>query len=182
MFEINNLSISGAHEIFPKIVDDIRGRFVKIFHKDDFEKIGLECNFNEEYYSRSHRGVVRGMHFQTPPYEHVKLVFCVNGEVQDVILDLRKGSPTYAEAVEVKLSAEKGNIIYIPKGVAHGFCALSDSATLVYKVSTVYAPKNDCGILWNSFGFEWATKQAVISARDSSFERMDQFITPFLYE
>jgi dTDP-4-dehydrorhamnose 3,5-epimerase len=121
------------------------------------------------------------MHFQAPPSDHVKLVYCVHGEVMDVVLDLRKGSPTYGQAESIRLSAERGNYLYIPKGIAHGFCATSDVATLVYKVSTVHDPLNDTGVLWNSFGFSWPTPEPVISARDYSFKTLSAFDSPFFY-
>lgn len=182
MFTVKETSIQGCYEIQPSIFDDVRGRFVKIFHMDEYVRLGLETSFREEYYSRSHLGVIRGMHFQTPPSDHVKLVYCVHGEVQDVALDLRKGSPTYGKSIGIVLSAEKGNFIYLPKGIAHGFCTRSESATLVYKVSTVYDPKHDTGILWSSFGMKWPVSNPIVSSRDASFPMLDQFESPFIYE
>jgi len=182
MFTLNELSLPGCYEIQPRVFNDSRGRFVKVYHKDEYMAIGLESEFAEEYYSHSNQGVIRGMHFQTPPSDHVKLVYCVHGEVQDVVLDLRKGSPTYGQTTAVKLSAEQGNFIYIPKGCAHGFCVTSSIATLVYKVSTVYDPQNDTGVLWNSFGYKWPIMQPVISERDATFQPLTQFNSPFVYE
>jgi len=182
MFSLRKTKLTGCFEVQPRIFDDDRGRFVKVFHEDEFRKLGLETDFKEEYYSHSKRGVIRGMHFQLPPSEHVKLVYCVQGEVQDVVLDLRKGSPTYGLADSIKLSAEQGNYLYIPKGLAHGFCATSTVATLVYKVSTVYDPQHDSGVLWNSFGVDWPTLEPIISSRDTSFKPLSEFESPFLYE
>ena len=182
MFELKETSICGCFEVQPLIFNDARGRFVKVFHQDEFTKLGLETLFAEEYYSQSNRGVIRGMHFQTPPFDHVKVVYCVQGEVQDVVLDLRKGSPTYGQSAAIKLSAQQGNFIYIPKGLAHGFCVTSETATLVYKVSSVYNPKNDSGVLWNSFGFKWPISNPIISERDASFNPLNQFDSPFEYE
>ncbi|MET0107020.1 MAG: dTDP-4-dehydrorhamnose 3,5-epimerase [Sedimenticola sp.] len=182
MFELKETSIHGCFEVRPLIFDDTRGRFVKVFHQDEYRKLGLETLFTEEYYSQSNRGVIRGMHFQTPPFEHVKVVFCVQGEVQDVVLDLRKGSSTYGQSTPIHLSAQQGNFVYIPKGLAHGFCVTSETATLVYKVSTVYNPNNDTGVLWDSFGFKWPTLNPIISERDASFKPLSQFDSPFEYE
>lgn len=182
MFILRESGIPGCYEIQPRILDDARGRFVKVFHQDEFKRLGLETDFPEEYYSNSHRGVIRGMHFQIPPSEHVKLVYCVQGVVQDVVLDLRKGSPTYGHSVAIMLSAEQGNCVYIPKGLAHGFCATSDIATLVYKVSTVYDPQNDAGVHLNSFGFNWSTSEPLISDRDARFKFLSEFNSPFVYE
>lgn len=182
MFALKETRISGCYQIQPRIFDDSRGRFIKVFNSEEFSKLNLETGFAEEYYSHSRRSVIRGMHFQAPPSDHVKLVYCVHGEVQDVVLDLRKGSPTYGQAAVIKLSAEQGNFVYIPKGLAHGFCATSEIATLVYKVSTVYDPQKDSGVLWNSFGCEWATSNPIVSERDTSFEPLGQFDSPFAYE
>ncbi|MES9874663.1 MAG: dTDP-4-dehydrorhamnose 3,5-epimerase [Candidatus Sedimenticola sp. 6PFRAG7] len=182
MFELKETSICGCFEVQPQVFDDLRGRFVKVFHIDEFTKLGLDTHFAEEYYSQSNHGVIRGMHFQTPPFEHVKVVYCVQGEVQDVVLDLRKGSPSYGKSAFVKLSAKQGNFLYIPKGLAHGFCVTSETATLIYKVSTAYNSKNDSGVLWNSFGFKWPTSNPILSVRDESFKPLSQFDSPFEYE
>ena len=182
MFQLHPIDIPGCFELQPRVVDDERGRFVKVFHADAFAQSGLETDFREEYYSHSRRGVVRGMHFQVPPSDHVKLVYCVHGEVQDVMLDLRVGSPAYGRFAAVSLSAARGNAVYLPKGVAHGFCATSDLATLVYKVSTVYDPQRDQGVLWSSFGFRWATSAPILSARDASFAPLDAFESPFRHD
>jgi len=179
MFEIRQLGIQGCFEIQPKILDDNRGRFVKIFNRDEYLSAALETSFAEEYYSISKKNVIRGMHFQIPPLDQVKLVYCTDGEVFDVVLDLRLDSPTYGEVNSLSLSRKKANLIYIPKGVAHGFCATSEEATLVYKVSTVYAPELDAGIAWDSIGVEWPTKSPIISERDKSFVSLSKFTSPF---
>ena len=131
MFERCRTAIPGCFEIQPQVIDDARGRFVKMFHRNAFLELDLEVDFPEEYYSTSRHGVIRGMHFQMPPMEHAKLVYCLQGEVFDVVLDLRLGSPAYGKTEVVKLSAERGNCIYAPKGLAHGFCVVSELATLV---------------------------------------------------
>ncbi|WP_323140462.1 dTDP-4-dehydrorhamnose 3,5-epimerase [Massilia phyllosphaerae] len=182
MFTLKPSAIPGCHEVLPRIMHDARGSFVKVFHADAFRELGLETAFTEEYYSHSHKGVIRGMHFQTPPADHVKMVYCVQGEVFDVVLDLRVGSPTYGQATTFTLSAEAGNYLYIPKGLAHGFCAVSDTATLVYKVSTVYAPENDAGVLWSSVGVDWPVDAPILSDRDARFSPFSEFESPFTYE
>jgi dTDP-4-dehydrorhamnose 3,5-epimerase len=182
MFELKLCKLSGCFEMQPKVFDDARGRFVKVFHEQAFAEKGLETNFKEEYYSVSHKNVIRGMHFQLPPMDHVKMVYCVQGEVLDVVVDLRVGSPTYGEHALFELSAAKVNSVYIPKGMAHGFCARSDQAIMVYKVSTTYSPAHDAGLLWNSVGISWPTKEAILSVRDQSFSAFDKFVSPFRYE
>lgn len=182
MFELKPSKLSGCLELQPKVFDDDRGRFVKVFHEQAFAAQGLETAFAEEYYSVSCKNVVRGMHFQMPPMDHVKMVYCVEGEVVDAVVDLRVGSPTYRQYALFELSAAKANSIYIPKGMAHGFCVLSERAVMVYKVSTIYSPAHDAGLLWNSVGIPWPTTEAVLSARDQSFQRLEQFESPFRYE
>lgn len=182
MFDISDTAILGCYEIKPTLFDDERGRFVKTFHRDVFSSLNLETNFSEEYYSHSKRGVIRGMHFQTPPADHVKMVYCTYGEVIDVVLDLRRGSPSYGKYATFTLSAKAGNIIYIPRGLAHGFLVASESATLVYKVTTVYDQKHDNGVLWDSFGYSWPIEKPVISERDSKFINFSDFESPFYYE
>lgn len=181
MFELKSSRIEGCYEIQPKIFTDSRGEFVKVFHEQEFIKNNLSTNYREEYYSRSHRGVIRGMHFQVPPMDHHKLVYCVHGEVFDVVVDLRVGSPTYGATETFTLSANKGNYIYIDKGMAHGFCAVSDDAVLVYKVTSVYAAECDAGVLWSSLDIDWPTESPVVSVRDESFPELSKFISPFTY-
>lgn len=160
----------------------MRGRFVKIFHEPSYTALGLETNFAEEYYSVSHKNVIRGLHFQVPPMDHVKMVYCLEGHALDVVLDLRVGSPTYGQFEVFELNSSNSNSIYIPKGMAHGFCALSENTIMVYKVSTVYSPTHDAGVLWNSAGIPWPMTDAVLSERDQSFPTLAQFKSPFCYE
>ncbi len=182
MFELVPTSIPGCTEIRPRIHRDARGRFVKVFHRQAFAAVGLNTEYPEEFYSVSHRGVIRGLHFQSPPMDHIKLVYCVAGEIQDVVLDLRRGSPTYGRHVPIKLSAQIGNMVYIPQGLAHGFCTLSETATMVYKVSNGYSPTHDCGVLWNSAGIPWAAIEPVLSERDRAHPSLETFQSPFSYE
>lgn len=174
--------ISGCFELQHNVFDDARGRFVKIFNQDDFENSGLEIRFTEQYYSVSKKNVIRGMHFQLPPHDHAKLVCCVQGVVFDAVIDLRIGSPTYGHAETFELTADKANSIYIPKGMAHGFCTLSDEAILMYNVSSVYSAECDSGILWNSAGIVWPNLDPILSVRDQNFSELDQFMSPFKYD
>jgi dTDP-4-dehydrorhamnose 3,5-epimerase len=172
-------SIIGAYLITPRKFLDDRGAFIKTFHADIYTEHGLEVNFSEEYYSTSNKHVLRGMHFQLPPHEHVKLVYCIVGEVLDVLLDLRTDSPTYGKVFATHLNSDNADIIYVPKGIAHGFMALSDNATLIYKTSTVHSPESDSGILWNSFNFNWPFTPASLSERDKKFTSFSNFNSPF---
>lgn len=181
MFRFHNTSIPGCYRVSPNAQGDRRGRFVKVFHQRIFEERGLETQFAEEFYTVSARGVIRGMHFQRPPADHAKLVYCVHGAVLDVVLDLRVGSPAYGQCAAFELNAENGEFVYIPQGLAHGFCALTDESTLVYKVSTVHSPENDCGVLWNSIGVDWPVREPILSVRDQGFAPLAAFKSPFHY-
>jgi dTDP-4-dehydrorhamnose 3,5-epimerase len=180
--EVKPTLLSGCYEIQPKRLDDQRGCFVKIFHQELFAKRGLVTNFAEEYYSVSKQGVLRGLHFQLPPHEHTKLVYCVDGQVLDAVVDIRRGSPTYGQFVTFDLNAKQANMIYITPGLAHGFYVISESATLIYKVTTVYAPRHDTGIRWDSLGIPWPTQQPLISERDSQLPTLSNFENPFVFE
>lgn len=172
--------IAGCYAIQPNIFIDVRGRFIKTFHQDIFTANNLNLDWQEEYYSVSHKNVIRGMHFQLPPHDHEKLVYCTTGAVLDVVVDLRKFSPTFKQHILVNLSDEQANMLYIPKGCAHGFKSLQDGTVMMYKVATMYNAAADCGIAWDSCGINWELEsEAVISRRDSEFVMLDNFITPF---
>ncbi|RJX16993.1 MAG: dTDP-4-dehydrorhamnose 3,5-epimerase [Desulforudis sp.] len=173
--------IPGCFEIQPTVLEDQRGLFVKTFHEQIFAQYGLETHFAEEYYSKSYQGVLRGLHFQVPPHDHAKLVYCLVGQVKDVVVDLRLGSPTYGKFASFILSAEKASMVYIPRGLAHGFYTLSDSATMVYKVTSVYSPPHDTGIRWDSVGIDWPSDNPIISERDRQFETFAAFNSPFRF-
>ena len=179
MFKVEPSKLLGCYKFSPKIIGDMRGRFVKIFHEPSYAALGLETNFAEEYYSVSHKNVIRGLHFQVPPMDHVKMVYCLEGHALDVVLDLRVGSPTYGQFETFELNSINSSSIYIPKGMAHGFCALSENTIMVYKVSTVYSPEHDAGILWNSVGIPWPIRDAVLSVRDQDFSTFADFNSPF---
>ncbi len=179
---VKQTAIPGCYQLFPLGHKDNRGSFVKTFHKEVFAKHGLVTKFAEEYFSVSHKGVLRGMHFQTPPYDHFKLVYCLAGQVMDAIVDLRVGSPTYKKSETLKLSAELGNMLYIAPGVAHGFYALTDEAIMQYKVTTVYAPEHDGGIRWDSAEIEWPSVTPILSTRDRAFPRLADFQSPFQFQ
>ena len=171
--------VPGCIELHPHIYGDARGQFLKVFHEPLWKQLGLLTRFDEEFYSHSVQNVIRGFHFQKPPMQHTKVVFCVHGEVLDVVVDLRKGSPAFGTYYATRLSQQAGNILYIPEGLAHGFCVLSKEATLYYKVTTVHSPLHESGILWNSAGVAWPVKNPVLSARDQKFPRLSEFDSPF---
>ena len=173
--EINHLDINGCYEIIPNIIEDKRGMFVKTFHKDFYNSLGLIFDIAEEYYSISTQNALRGIHFQIPPYEHYKIVYCIKGEIQDGIVDLRKDSTTYGKAVSIMLNDSKKNTLVLPPGIAHGFLTISQSATVVYKTSSIYSPQHDKGILWQNCGIKWQCDKPLISERDLSHPSMAEF-------
>jgi dTDP-4-dehydrorhamnose 3,5-epimerase len=180
VFNFTESRIPGCFEIRPKIFCDDRGTFVKTLHAPSFAKEGLETEFPETFYSISKRGVIRGLHFQTPPHDHAKLVYCCSGRILDVVVDLRVGSPTYQQHQTFELNSETPSLVYVPRGLAHGFLALSENATVMYAVSTVHAPDSDGGILWDSIGFNWPVEgNPTVSPRDQAFPRMTDFKSPF---
>ncbi len=172
-------TLPGVRVLQPRVFSDARGSFVKTYHVDTFRELGIEFAPREEFFSVSARDVVRGMHFQLPPAAHDKLVYCVAGAVLDVVVDLRKDSPTRGQHFTRELSESNREMLFIPIGFAHGFLALADRAVMVYQTSTVHAPTQDAGILWNSFGFHWPVEHPILSARDRQFPALAEFGSPF---
>jgi len=171
--------IEGCFELQPPIFGDARGKLVKTFHEDSYAQLGLEINFTEEYYSVSDKDVLRGLHFQLPPHDHVKCVTCILGKIFDVVVDLRKDSKTFKEHFTIELDAEKGNMLYVPKGMAHGFFTLSDTAIFLNRTTTVYNPDSEAGIKWDSCGIDWPNLTPILSDKDKQLVTLDSFISPF---
>lgn len=162
-------AIAGLSVISYQPFSDTRGGFVKTIHRETFEQQGLEWQFAESYFSISARDVIRGMHFQVPPRDHHKLVHVIKGGIIDVVLDLRRSSPTHGTWVATTLSAENRKALYIGKGLAHGFLSLEPDSIVEYHTTTSQSKQCECGILWNSFGYEWPVAQPVLSDRDRAF-------------
>lgn len=177
--DFRETALAGCIEIRPPVQRDHRGQFAKPFHVAEFTARGLPAHWAEVFWSTSNRGVIRGFHFQLPPHEHAKLVFCVAGVAFDVALDLRSDSPTYGQSANVMLSAAEGNALLIPAGFGHAFQAVADQTTLMYLVSSVHAPTHDSGVRWDSAGVSWPEGNATVSARDASLPRVEEFISPF---
>lgn len=159
--------------------NDERGSFVKTFHHSALLQEGIDFTLRESFYSVSHQDVIRGMHFHHPPFEHDKIVFCTQGSILDVALDLRKGSSTYGKAASCELSFENNQALFIPKGFAHGFLTLSETATTFYLVSGEYEKNADDGIRYDSFGFDWGIVNPILSERDKMFTSLKDFTSPF---
>lgn len=164
--------------IEPNVFKDARGSFIKTFNDEAFSKLNISFEMKEEFYSISKKNVVRGMHFQIPPFDHDKIVFCMNGCVHDVLLDLRKG-PNYGKFVGLDLSDKNNKIVVIPRGIAHGFVSRTDDSVMLYKTSTVHSPEYDRGIHWNSFEYDWNLEGSIVSKRDSAHIDFENFESPF---
>jgi dTDP-4-dehydrorhamnose 3,5-epimerase len=179
--KLQDTKIPGCYKIEFISREDARGSFVKTFHATAFRELGLESGFSEGFYSISNKNVLRGMHFQLPPADGTKLVYCLQGSILDVALDLRVGSPSYGRFSVFNLSSADSKAAYIPRGVAHGFYSLEGPSIVVYQVSSEYDPKLDTGVLWNSFGFDWPVLNPVVSERDSNFVSFNDFASPFRF-
>lgn len=138
--------------------------------------------WQEEYSTSSRKGALRGMHFQTPPAALAKLVFCLSGAVLDVVVDIRRGSPTYGKHLAVELSPEAEIGLYVPEGFAHGYLSLQEGSVVYYRTTHGYAPANDLGISWDSFGFQWPVEGPIMSERDRNQPRLEGFNSPFEFE
>lgn len=180
--KISSTQIKGCLAIkFDKHLDS-RGSFTKTFNEDLFENTELASfNLCEEYYSSSNKNVFRGFHFQKPPHDHNKFVYCISGRVIDYFLDIRLYSKTYGKVCSVKLGDDENRFdaVYLPKGIAHGFLSEIDNSTLVYKTDTKYHSKSDAGVSWMSFNDIINIDDPIISDRDNSFEEFNNFNSPF---
>ena len=181
--EVIKTEIEGVYIIEPKVFKDARGYFFESFSQRDFEAQVGKVNFVQDNESMSSYGVMRGLHFQRPPFTQSKLVRCVKGAVLDVAVDIRKGSPTYGKHVAVELTEDNHRQFFIPHGFAHGFAVLSETAIFQYKCDNFYAPQADGGIsiLDQSLGIDWRipTDKAILSDKDTKHPLLKDFETPF---
>jgi dTDP-4-dehydrorhamnose 3,5-epimerase len=169
------LSIPGVWELRPKIFRDPRGFFLETYHQKEFASLGITDSFVQDNHSSSVKGTVRGLHYQLL-HPQAKLCRVVEGEVLDVAVDIRLGSPYFGKWASVILSAKEQNQIYIPRGFAHGYLALSEKVQFLYKCSDFYEPKDDHGILWNDpqIGISWNIANPIVSEKDSRFTTLSQ--------
>ena len=183
--EIIKTGIEGLFILEPRIFQDARGYFFESFSQREFEEKVGPVHFVQDNESMSSYGVMRGLHFQRPPYTQSKLVRCVSGAVLDVAVDIRQGSPTYGQHVAVELTAENHRQFFIPKGFAHGFAVLSETAVFQYKCDEFYHPEADAGIsiLDESLGIDWRIPmdKAILSDKDTRHGMLADFQSPFTY-
>lgn len=184
--EVIKTDIEGVVILEPRLFRDERGYFFESFSQREFNEKVAEVTFVQDNESMSTRGVMRGLHFQRPPYTQAKLVRCVRGAVLDVAVDIRKGSPTFGKHVAVELTEENHRQLYIPHGFAHGFVVLSDEAVFQYKCDNYYAPQADGGVSIQdpSLGIDWKIdmSEAILSPKDLNHPLLADFDNPFVYE
>lgn len=179
--EITETKLKGCYIIQPKVFEDARGHFFESYNANLFKAAGLNMNFVQDNQSLSNAGVLRGLHFQNPPYAQGKLVRVITGAVYDVAVDIRKQSPTYGQFVGIELSAENKTMFYIPEGFAHGFLTLKDQTIFSYKCTNVYNKLSEGCILWNDseIGIEWNVNTPLLSAKDLEGTAFKEFQSQF---
>ena len=178
---VTSTGIGGLLLITPKVFGDQRGYFAETYNARAWKEAGIPETFIQDNQSLSHKNIVRGLHFQRPPHAQAKLVRVINGSVLDVVVDIRKGSPSYGHNYTVVLSAENFCQLYIPAGFAHGFATLEDNTIFAYKCSDYYVPEAEDGLLWNdeALGIQWNVQDPVLSERDRHLKPFTDFDSPF---
>lgn len=179
MFKLKKTKIEGCIELITNTFEDARGLTTKPFHSVEFSSLGLQNVFKEDLMVTSKKGVLRGLHFQNNPFSQAKLIYCVKGSIYDVAVDIRKNSPTYGEYVNFIIDAKKHNLAFIPEGFAHGYQVLEEDTTVIYKMSSVYAPEHEGGIRWDSLGIDWPIKKPILSEKDMRLPKLEDFISDF---
>jgi len=182
--EFIETKLKDAFLIKPKVFRDERGFFLEFWNKKVFAENGITADFVQDNHSLSvKKGVLRGLHFQLPPNEQAKLVRVTRGKVYDVIVDLRKDSPTFGKGEGFELSSDNFEMLFIPRGFAHAYVTLEDNTEFMYKVDSFYAPESDSGIIWNDpdLAIDWPIKDPMLSDKDNKLQKFKEFNSPFLY-
>jgi dTDP-4-dehydrorhamnose 3,5-epimerase len=170
------LPLEGLVLITPRIFNDTRGYFFESYNKDVFLKNGIDVEFAQDNQSLSFKNALRGLHFQNPPYEQGKLVRVISGSVKDVVVDLRKNSPTFRKHFSIALSSKENKMLWIPPGFAHGFATLEDNTIFFYKCTKIYNKQSESGIAYNdsSLDINWGITNPVISEKDMDLKKMSE--------
>lgn len=177
-------AIQGLVIIEPDVFGDHRGYFKETYNEAAFKALGLDMHFMQDNLSYSRRGILRGLHFQRDPFAQGKLVSVVEGEVLDVAVDIRKGSPTYGQHVSVVLSGENHRMFYVPPGFAHGFQVVSETCYFSYKCTNIYDRPSEGGLMWSdpALGVKWPVADPIISEKDRDYPSFEVFESPFDYK
>jgi dTDP-4-dehydrorhamnose 3,5-epimerase len=183
-FQFTSTKIQGMVLVQPLRHGDHRGFFEEIYKRSAFRSGGIEAEFVQDNVARSARGVLRGLHFQLPPAPQGKLVRVMRGEIFDVGVDLRKGSPTFGQWEGVVLNDSQGALLYLPPGLAHGYCVLSETADLAYKVTAEFDAELDSGIRWDDpqIGVDWPIREPILSEKDRTQPTLAELDSPFLFQ
>lgn len=184
-FIFKRLAIPDLVLIEPTVFSDERGFFMETYKYDDFATFGINVSFLQDSLSLSvKKGIIRGMHYQKVPMEQGKLIRVFSGEIFDVAVDIRKGSPYYGKWVSALLSAENKKVLYIPAGFAHGFCVLTDMSAVAYKYTKIYSVEDYRGIIWNdpAIGIDWPIKNPILSDKDSKLPSLEKADNNFIYK
>jgi len=183
--QITATDIPGLLILTPRVFQDPRGFFLESYNSERFREAGIDCEFVQDNHAFSKdKGVLRGLHFQAPPHAQAKLVWVTRGAVRDVVVDLRKESPTFGRWAGFLLTAENFQRLFIPKGFAHGYVTLEKNTEFMYKVDAYYNPQSEGGILWNDpdLAIEWPVSGAILSDKDTRLPLLRDFESPFNYE
>lgn len=175
--EVVTTPLAGLLIIKPRIFTDSRGYFFESYNINAYKEAGIDVDFVQDNQSLSNKNVLRGLHFQNPPHAQDKLVHVIKGRVIDVVVDIRKQSPTYGQHFKVELSGENNWALFVPKGFAHGFICLEDNTLFYYKCSDVYNPQAESGLLWNdeALGIDWGVSEPVLSDKDLKYDNFKNF-------
>lgn len=179
--ELIETKLNGLFVIKPRVFEDARGYFFESYNQNNFKNAGLNLNFVQDNQSLSNKGVLRGLHFQTPPYSQGKLVRVIIGSVFDVAVDIRKNSPTYGHWFGMELNERNKAMMYIPEGFAHGFATLMDGTIFSYKCTNFYNKNSEDCILWNDpeIGITWNIESPILSEKDLLGKKLSEFDSPF---
>jgi dTDP-4-dehydrorhamnose 3,5-epimerase len=179
--EVTRFKIKGPALIRPRVFEDERGYFYESYNESAFQAAGIDARFVQDNQSCSHKNVLRGLHFQNPPYAQGKLVRVIRGRVLDVAVDIRKNSPTFGEHLIVELSEENQFLFWIPEGFAHGFISLEDETLFLYKCTQVYNKASEGGIVWNDpdLNIDWTVNAPLVSSKDLELPQFNQLQTLF---
>jgi dTDP-4-dehydrorhamnose 3,5-epimerase len=183
-FQFERLSIPDVIVITPAVHRDERGFFMESYKWSEFAAAGIPERFVQDNRSKSGHAVLRGLHYQKIPKAQGKLMQVTQGEIFDVAVDIRKGSPAYGKWVGMKLTANNAQMLYVPAGFAHGFCVLSETAEVTYKVTDEYSPEHEAGIVWNDpdIAVAWPVTQPILSRRDADYPRLKGLDTGFVFK
>ncbi len=183
--QCNATDFPGLCEFTPRVFEDARGFFLESYNRERFREAGIDCAFVQDNHAYSaDKGVLRGLHFQAPPHAQAKLVWVTRGAVFDVVVDLRRGSPTFGRWAGFELSAANFRRLFIPRGFAHGYVTLEPHTEFMYKVDDYYAPKSEGGIRWDDpdLAVAWPLGEVLLSGKDKALPAWEEFSSPFDYE